>query len=185
MRYPDDVLPGAVTPARRPGRVAYDRHWARDAHTSVRSSAALLALLLLADWGRGGLTWWRGTLWLALAVLLLLVLWPPRVSAGEGWLALHAPLRRRRVRTDLLVSAHTADGVSQRLVLTDALGARLEVDIRVLEDNPDLWYRLAEDARTSRASGLLRGGAQELACLARRVDRATALSVFRVSGLDS
>ncbi len=63
---------------------------------------------------------WRGLLWLALAVLLFVVLFPVRVSAGEDWLAAQWMLRKRRVRTDVLVSVRCLDGVSQRLVLRDA-----------------------------------------------------------------
>lgn len=182
-QYGSDVRAGAGTPAHRPGGVAYDRHWARDLHTSVRCSVALCGLLLLIDWGTGNLTWARGALWCALGALLFLVLCPPRVCAGEGWLATRSLLRRRRVRTDLLVSVRVTDGVSRRLVLWDAFGARLEIDPRVLVDNPALWYRFEEDARTSAASGRLRCGAGALRRLAEEVDRETALTVFRVSGL--
>ncbi|MER6978814.1 hypothetical protein [Streptomyces carpinensis] len=182
-QHSNDVRPGVGAPAHRPGRVAYDRHWARDLHTSICSAVALCGLLLLIDWGTGNLTWGRGAVWCALAALLFLVLCPTRVCAGEGWLVTRSLLRRRRVRTDLLVSVSVTDGVSQRLVLRDAFGARLEVDSRVLVDNPGLWYRFEEDARTSAASGCLRCGASALRHLAERVDRETALTVFRISGL--
>ncbi|GHE60477.1 hypothetical protein ACWDSD_14360 [Streptomyces spiralis] len=182
-QYGNDVRPGAGTPAHRPGRVAHDRHWARDLHTSVCSSVALCGLLLLFDWGTGNLTWARGALWCTLGALLFLVLCPPRVCAGEGWLATRSLLRRRGVRTDLLVSVRVTDGVSRRLVLRDAFGGRLEIDPRVLVDNPGLWYRFEEDARTSAASGRLRCGASALRDLAGQVDRETALTVFRISGL--
>ncbi|WP_030177615.1 hypothetical protein [Streptomyces sp. NRRL S-813] len=182
-QYGNDVRPGTGTPAHRPGRVAHDRHWARDLHTSVCSSVALCGLLLLFDWGTGNLTWARGALWCTLGALLFLVLCPPRVCAGEGWLATRSLLRRRGVRTDLLVSVRVTDGVSRRLVLRDAFGGRLEIDPRVLVDNPGLWYRFEEDARTSAASGRLRCGASALRDLAGQVDRETALTVFRISGL--
>ncbi|WP_455358799.1 hypothetical protein [Streptomyces sp. SYSU K21746] len=47
----------------------------------------LLALLLLTDGASGGITVPRAVLWTGLAVLLFVVLLPPRVTAGEGWLA--------------------------------------------------------------------------------------------------
>ncbi|MFF8595997.1 hypothetical protein ACF061_32110 [Streptomyces sp. NPDC015220] len=184
MGHRDDVRPGSGAPALRSGRVAYDRHWALEARTSVRSSVSLLVLLLLIDAGTGCLTWWRGLLWGALAVLLLLVLCPPRVSAGEGWLESRSPLVARRVRTDLLRSARAADGVSRRVVLRDVLGARVEIDLRVLTDNPELWHRLREDIGRSAAGGSLRDDGTGERRLARRMDRETALAVFRVSGLE-
>ncbi|WNM33857.1 hypothetical protein RKE30_27535 [Streptomyces sp. Li-HN-5-11] len=180
-----DVRPGVGAPAAEPGRVAYDHHWARDLHSSIRCSAAFLALLFAIDWGTGDLTWWRSALWLTLALLLFLVLCPPRVCAGEGWMASRALLRSRRVRTDLLVSVRTLDGVAQLLVLRDAVGGRVEIDPRVLVNNPDLWYRLDEDARKSAASGCLRSGTDTLRHFSERLERETALTVFRISGLDS
>ncbi|MEU6477153.1 hypothetical protein ABZ858_09720 [Streptomyces sp. NPDC047017] len=185
MRYRDDVRPDtAGTPGQRPAPVVSDRRWAREVRTSARCAVALLGLLLLIDWGTGGLTWWRGLLWSGLAGLLLLVLWPPRVSAGEGWLAIRSPLRRRRVRTDLLESVRVTDGVCRRLVLRDALGARVEIDPQVLLDNPALWYRFEEDARRSATSGRPHCGTGALRDLAELVDRETALALFRISGLE-
>ncbi|GAA2890537.1 hypothetical protein [Streptomyces mexicanus] len=185
MRYGNDVRPGTDALSRRPGQVARDRHWARDLRTSLRCSVALLVLLLAVDGAMGGLTWWRGALWGALAVLLFVVLCPVRVSAGEGWLAARSVLRRSRVRTDLLVSVRATDGVARRLVLQDAFGGRVEIDPDVLVDNPALWYRFAEDARTAATNGFLRYGTGELRDLAERVDGATALTVLRISGLES
>jgi hypothetical protein len=92
---------------------------------------------------------------------------------------------RRGIRTDLLVSMRAADGVCQRLLLRDVFGARVEIDPRVLVDNPALWHRLDEDARKSAASGCLRCGASALRRLAERMDGETALTVFRISGLES
>nr|BFD86033.1 hypothetical protein StreXyl84_54340 [Streptomyces sp. Xyl84] len=184
MRHCSDTRPTAGTPARRSVAVARDRHWAGDVHTAVRCAVALFGLLLSIDGGTGGLTWWRAVLWLALSAGLLGVLCPPRVSAGEGWLSACAPLRHRRVRTDRLVSVRVLAGVSRRLVLRDALGARVEIDPRTLVDNPALWCRLEEDARKSAASGCLRYGRSALRDLAEQVDRETALTVFRISGLE-
>ncbi|MFI1167393.1 hypothetical protein ACH4UM_28275 [Streptomyces sp. NPDC020801] len=184
MAHRDDVRPGAGAPAREPGRVAGDHGWARDLRTSVRCSVTLLALLVLIDWGTGHLTWWRSLLWLALAGLLFVVLCPPRVRAGEGWLVSRSLLRSRRVRTDLLVSVRAPDGVCRRLVLRDVSGGRVEIDPGVLVRNPDLWYRLGEDARRSQASGCLRCGSDALRQVSERVERETALALFRISGLE-
>ena len=119
-----------------PAEVVHDRRWAKDLRSAVQCSAALLVLLLLIDRGTGSLTAVRGALWAGLALLLFLILFPPRVTAGEGWLASRGPLRERRVRTDLLVSVRCLDGVSQRLVLRDAFGHRVKINPQVLVNNP-------------------------------------------------
>jgi hypothetical protein len=162
----------------------YDRRWARDLNSAIRCAAMLLAMLLLIDWGSGNATWWRAALWLALSLLLFLVLFPRRVSAGEGWLASRGLLGTRRVRTDLLVSVRSLEGVSQRLVLRDAFGERVELDPQVLVNNPDLWYRLQKDAQKSEADGSLLCGATALRRIQERLDRETALTVFKMSGLE-
>ncbi|MEU6777207.1 hypothetical protein [Streptomyces sp. NPDC046759] len=38
--------------------------------------------MLSFDWAAGSLTWWRAALWWGIALMLLLVLLPVRVSAG-------------------------------------------------------------------------------------------------------
>ncbi|MFD7405948.1 hypothetical protein ACFV7R_25435 [Streptomyces sp. NPDC059866] len=113
-----------------------------------------------------------------------MVLCPPRVSAGAGWLRSRALLRTRTVRTDLLVSVRCLDGVAQRLVLRDAFGRRIEIHSQVLVANPGLWYRLDEDAHTSEARGSPRCGATALHRVSGRIDRETARRVFKVSGLE-
>ncbi|MFE7392962.1 hypothetical protein [Streptomyces sp. NPDC057582] len=174
-----------------PAEVTYDRRWAGDLRSSIRCSAALLGLLLLVDWGADSLTIVRGTLWAGLAVLLFLVLYPARVTAGEGWLASRGLLREQRVRTDVLVSVRWLDGISQRLRLRDAFGGRVEINPEVLVNNPevlvnnpDLWHRLDEDAHKSDACGSLTCGATALRQISKRIDRETALNVFKVSDLD-
>lgn len=162
---------------------AYDRRWARDLVDSVRCAAVLLGLLLLVDRGGGSLTPWRAVLWSTLAVLLFVLLCPPRVSVGEGWLASRRLLRTRRLRTDLLVSVRCLDGIAPRLLLRDALGTRVELDPQVLVANPDLWHRLSEDARKSETLGLLTCGTTALRQVSDRIDRETAATVFKVSGL--
>lgn len=178
MGRPDDA------PARQPRATAHDRRWARDLRDTFRCAGALLGLLLLVDHLSGSLTLWRGALWLALAVLLLVVLYPARVRAGEGWLSSRGLLRERRVRTDRLVSVRCLDGVSQRLVMRDVFGDRVEIDPDVLVNNPDLWHRVSEDSRRSIASGSLTCGATALRRVAERVERETAETVFKVSGLE-
>ncbi|MFF3419690.1 hypothetical protein ACFYW9_34170 [Streptomyces sp. NPDC002698] len=167
-----------------PVDVLHDRRWAKDLRGAVQCSAGILVLLLLIDWGAGSLTATRGALWAGLGVLLFLILFPPRVTAGEGWLTSRGPLRKRSVRTDLLVSVRTLDGVSQRLVLRDVLGGRVEISPQVLLDNPDLWHRLEEDAHRSATRGSLTCGQTALRRISERIDRENARTVFKVSGLD-
>ncbi len=164
--------------------MVHDRRWAGEMHSSIRCAVALLALLLLIDWGSGAATPWRAVLWCALSVLLFLVLCPRRICAGEGWLASRGLLCTRRVRTDLLVSVRCTDGVCQRLVLRDAHGGRVELDPQVLVNNPELWHRLDEDAQKSAALGSLLCGVIALGRVQERIDRETARTVFRVSGLE-
>ncbi|MFJ4468762.1 hypothetical protein ACIP2X_14915 [Streptomyces sp. NPDC089424] len=171
-------------PAPHPAPPVHDRHWVRDVRGAIGCAGVLLALLLLLDSAAGTLTAWRAVLWAVLALLLLAVLCPSRISAGEGWIVARSLLRSRRVRTDLLVSVSCLDGVSQRLLLRDAFGDRFEIDPRVLMDNPELWRRLDEDARRAEASGFLLCGTTALSRLSARIDAETAHTVFKVSGLD-
>lgn len=171
-------------PAPDPAPPVHDRHWARDVRSAIGCAGVLLALLLLLDSAAGTLVPWRAALWTVLALLLFVVLCPPRVSAGEGWIGARSLLRSRRVRTDLLVSVRCLEGVSQRLLLRDAFGERMEIDPRVLIDNPELWYRLVEDARRAEASGFLLCGTTALSRVSARIDGETAHTVFKVSGLD-
>ncbi|MEU9166710.1 hypothetical protein AB0D34_02695 [Streptomyces sp. NPDC048420] len=162
----------------------HDLRWAQDVRDSVRCAGVLLVLLLLLDWGTDRLTFGRGTLWFGLALLLFLVLCPARVRVGADWLSIRRLLRERRVRTDLLVSVRCLDGISQRLLLRDALGGQVEIDPEVLVRNPRLWLRLEAGARKSAAGGTLLYGATALRRLARRIDHETAREVFRASGLE-
>ncbi|WP_416960987.1 hypothetical protein [Streptomyces sp. Agncl-13] len=168
----------------KPGGASNGLQWTQEVWSSVRCAGVLLVLLLLLDWGTGRLDPLRAALWLGLAGLLFVALCPARVSAGEGWLSSRRLLREHRVRTDLLVSVRCLDGISQRLLLRDAFGGRVEIDPDVLVTNPQLWYRLDEDARKSAAVGTLVCGATALRRVSERVDRETAESVFRVSGLE-
>ncbi|MGW2563228.1 hypothetical protein ACWCXB_29175 [Streptomyces sp. NPDC001514] len=121
---------------------------------------------------------------MGLATLLFVVLLPPRVTAGEGWLASRTLLRKRRVRTDQLVAVRWSDGVAQRLVLRGLDGGRVELDPRVLIASPQLWRQLDAGARTSLGRGTLLCGATALKVLSRRIDGETAQTVFKVPGLD-
>jgi hypothetical protein len=185
MKHHDDT-PARLTGSHPTGTVGvvYDREWEGDVHAAFRCAGVLLGLLLLVDWAAGSLTWWRGGLWTGVALLLLLVLFPVRVSAGAGWLATRRLLRTRRVRTDLLTAVRPLGGIAQRLVLRDALGNRVEVDPETLVRTPGLWYLLDEGARRSEAAGTLLCGTAALHRLARRLDREAALGVFRASGLE-
>ncbi|RZB18805.1 hypothetical protein StrepF001_16860 [Streptomyces sp. F001] len=162
----------------------HDRHWAGELRSAVRCAGALLALLLLVDAAAGTLTPARAALWSGLALLLFLVLFPPRVTAGEGWLTVRGPWRSHRVRTDRLVSVRTTGSVGQSLVLRDAWGGRVQLDPRILIANPSLWLRLDTDARVAQTNGSMHEGRAALDHLSARVDRETALAVFKVSGME-
>ena len=58
-----------------------------------------------------------------------------------------------------------------------------EIDPAALIRNPGLWHLLDEGARVSEATGTLLCGTTALHRLARRLDRETALAVFRASGM--
>ncbi|MDJ0463829.1 hypothetical protein [Streptomyces sp. H27-C3] len=178
MRRIQDV--GSVTPGASAVR---DSGWAANAKFAVGCALLLLGLLLLIDAGAAGLTVSRAGLWAALAVLLFVVLLPPRVSACPGLLASRGLLREHIVRTDRLVSVRWTDGVARRLVLRDADGGRVEIDPEVLVTNPPLWRLLDEDARASHARGSLLCGATGMRQLSARIDRETAQAVFKVSDL--
>ncbi len=162
--------PGRDTPATagRGGLVDRDRDWRREACAAVCFAAALAATLLLIDWADGTLRPWRAVLWCVLSVLLLSVLLPARVTAGEGWLRSRGVLRDDRVRLDRLVAVGWSGAVAPRLVLTDSAGGRVELDPRVLRANPLLWHRI-ESAARRRAGTPVRGTAA-LREFAERVD---------------
>ncbi|MBC9714746.1 hypothetical protein H9Y04_19515 [Streptomyces sp. TRM66268-LWL] len=170
-------------PAARSTPAVHDRRWSGDLRDAALCSGSLLALLSLVDGADGGLTLPRAGAWAALAGLLFVVLLPPRVTAGHGWLASRNLLRTKRVRTDRLVSVRWIDGVSQRLLLRDLYGKRVEVDPEVLTANPDLWALVAQGARTSGELGLLTCGDTALRQLSRRIDSDTAHLLFKISGM--
>ncbi|MEU7045489.1 hypothetical protein AB0A77_31140 [Streptomyces varsoviensis] len=161
-----------------------DRNWAGDLRAAVSCSVALGALLLLIDLARHALDAPRAGCWAGIALLLFVVLFPPRVRAGDGWLAVRGLLRERRVRTDVLTLVRSADGMAPRLILRDAGGRRVELDPKVLAANPLLWHLLDTGARRSMAHGFLRDGAAELRALADRIDGEAAERLLREAGLD-
>ncbi|MFG2330916.1 hypothetical protein ACGFMM_14950 [Streptomyces sp. NPDC048604] len=179
MRRPPVSVPGPRTDG-----LVHDSSWAGEFRAAVGCSGLLLVLSLTVDGAHGTLNLLHAVLWIGLAVLLFVVLLPPRIAAGPGLLTVRGLFVRRWVRTDRLVSVRWVDGVSERLVLRDADGGRAELDPRVLVAQPRLWLLLEADARTSRNRGILRHGAGALERLARRIDKEAARSVFRVSGLD-
>ncbi|MEU9627858.1 hypothetical protein AB0D89_13730 [Streptomyces luteogriseus] len=166
------------------GEATNDLERAHELRSAAYCAGVLLAFLLLLDWGSGLITPWRAVLWSALAGLLYVVLYPQRVSAGGNWLTTRGLVRGHRVRTDLLVSVRCLDGVSQRLLLRDRLGNRVEIDPEVLVRHPHLWFCLERGARKAAADGSLLCGATALRRLSERVDRETAGAVFRISGLE-
>ncbi|MFI9238607.1 hypothetical protein [Streptomyces sp. NPDC053079] len=166
------------------GAPAWDRNWRREARTAWWCGLALGGVLVLADLARGGLDWPRGCSWVAIGGALVAVLRPPRITAGENWLAARGLLREHRVRTDLLTQVRRADGIAPRLVLRDIAGNRVELDPAVLAANPLLWHRLDAGARRSRDRGLLREGTQPLADLAARIDDEGARRLLKDAGFD-
>ncbi len=161
-----------------------DRTWLPELRAAIWCTAGLFLVMLLVDLANGTLDPWRALCWTAVALVLFTVLYPPRVTAGEHWLASRGPVRTRTVRTDLLVLVRRDDGVAPRLVLRDALGGRVELDPKVLTANPLLWHRLERGARRSRERGWLRCGAVPMQALADRIDHDGARAVFEASGLE-
>ncbi|MCX5380842.1 hypothetical protein [Streptomyces sp. NBC_00091] len=170
--------------ARPPGPVAHDVRWAGERRSALGVASLLLAALFTMDAGLGELDVARVLLWTGLACLVFVILLPPRVCVRPGLLSVRRVFRADSVRTDSLVSVQWSDGVAQRVVLRDAQGGRVEIDPAVLVRNPPMWRRLDADSRTSITHGTLRHGATALRELADRIDRETAHTVFKVSGLD-
>ncbi|MGW6055000.1 hypothetical protein [Streptomyces sp. NPDC055189] len=163
--------------------VVVDRRWRADVRAACFCALALFVLVDLVDLGNGTLNALRGVLWAGLSGLFYLVLHPVRVTAGPGWLVVRGLLRRRHVCTGLLTAVRYSEGIAARLVLCDSLGNRVEVDPRVLAENPLLLHRLDSGARDARACGLLRTGSEVLGRLSARLDGDAAKGVFEVSGL--
>ncbi|MFF4099468.1 hypothetical protein [Streptomyces sp. NPDC001903] len=161
-----------------------DRNWAGDARAAAGIAVLFPGLLLAVDAAAGCTQWQRVLLWTALGLTLLAVLWPTRVRATPGTLMTRGLLRRRRVRTDRLVSVAWHDGVAQRLVLEDLDGNRLEVDPRVFAANPALWHLFHQGVGVSLSLGTLTEGSAPVRRLSRLMDRQTVTTVFKLSGMD-
>ncbi|MEU9126160.1 hypothetical protein AB0C96_41230 [Streptomyces sp. NPDC048506] len=174
--------PAAATHAGRP-ETTTDRHWRAAARRALQYSLAFVGLLMLLDWGTDGLTLRRAGLWVVLGVAVLAVFLPPRVTAGEGWLAVRGLKGERRVRTDALVTMRQYGSIDVRLVLLDAHGQRLELAPRVLVANPLIWHLLDAGAHRSVERGTLRHGADVLEELADQIDGREARAVLTASGL--
>ncbi|RLV08615.1 hypothetical protein CTZ27_07470 [Streptomyces griseocarneus] len=164
--------------------LAHDRTWRGEARSAWLSGLGLAGLLTLVDLARGGLDGFRGGCWALLGALLVGVLLPRRVTAGDGWLATRGLWREHRVSTDLLTLARRSDGITPRLILRDVGGNRVELDPAVLVANPLLWHYLDAGARRARSSGLLREGASVLAQVGRRVDGEGAKLLLQRAGLE-
>ncbi|GAA2800051.1 hypothetical protein VO63_09460 [Streptomyces showdoensis] len=175
--------PFAAAAPDEPPDTAQDTSWPGEARAAAGCAGLLLAACLGIDALDGGLETWGAALWPALAALLFVVLLPGRVSAAPGRLTVRGLWSRHTVRTDELVSVRWSNGVAQRLVLRDRHGARAELDPGVLVANPPLWHLLDTAARASLRAGTLLCGGTALDQLRRRIDRETAETVFRVSGL--
>ncbi|WP_261951595.1 hypothetical protein [Streptomyces nigrescens] len=178
------VARSAIPPPVPANRTVHDRTWLPELRATLCCTAGLLLVMLLVDLANGTLTPWRAGCWVAVALVLFAVLYPPRVTAGDGWLRSRGLLCGHRVETDQLVVVRRTDGMAPRLVLRDARGGRVELDPKVLSANPVLWHRLDQGVRRSRERGLLRCGAATLQVLADRIDQDGARAVFEASGLE-
>ncbi|GLF93813.1 hypothetical protein [Streptomyces yaizuensis] len=166
--------------------LAEDRRWVHDLWAAAFCALNLFVLLHVVDLCAGDLGAARSALWTALALLLFVVLFPPRVTAGRHWLSVRGLLREHRVSTDQLTQVARRDGVAQRIVLRDARGGRVEVDPATLTGNPLLWHELDLGARRARENGLLTTGSAVLQRLADRIARMesdTARALFEASDL--
>jgi hypothetical protein len=146
------------------------------------AAATVLAVALVLDGWDGTLDPARLALWAAFAVTLFAILLPPRTIAGHGWLQVRGLLRARRVHTDYLVVARFVGDIDRRVVLRDAFGSRVSVEVGVLLANPFLWHELDRGARHAHAAGLLpeRGA---LIALGRAIDADGARELLSSAGL--
>lgn len=177
------AVPGAHGAEPEPaGPCAHDIHWAGERRSAIGVASLLSTVLFAMDAGSGRIDVTRGVLWTALAGLLFAILLPPKVSVCPGVLSARGMLMTDTVRTDCLISVRWSDGVAQRMILQDTQGSQVEIDPTVLVRNPAMWHLLDTDSRTSIQRGTLRRGTTALQQLARRIDRETARTVFRVSG---
>ncbi len=161
---------------------AADRGWPARMRAACAVSATALGVTVLLDGLDGTLSLPRTLAWVSLAAMLFTVLLPPRVTAGEGWLAVRDLLRTRRVRTDHLVSVRVMGAFDRRLLLRDAFGGRVALDPAVLVANPFLWHRLDTGARRAHAAGLLLDRTP-LVILAETIDASATRTLLTEAGL--
>lgn len=87
------------------GRVVYDRYWTRELRSAACCAVLHLGMLMLLDLELVRLT--GGPL---LAVLLLIIVTPPRVSTENGVLEARGLPTYHRVRTNRLAAARMSEG---------------------------------------------------------------------------
>ena len=168
----------------RGGAVVGNREWRAGLRFAAVCAAAFSGLALLLDGASGHLTVVRAVVWAATGVVVLALLVPPRVVAGDGWLAVRNVVRNRRVRTDALVVVRLQGAVAQSLLLRDTGGRWVAVDVRLLLANPLLWHRLETAALRSHHRGTLQDGLSALRQVADRVDGPEARALLRDAGLE-
>ena len=169
--------PGTVRDTARAQGWRSDRRWA------IGCACAAFVLAELAEWDTGDLSLLHTLLTCGIALVVLAMLWPAQVVAGEGWLTVRGPLRTRRVRTDALAGMWLIGDLACSLVLRDIHGGRAEIDAEVVVADPVLWHLLESGVHRSQERGTLRTGARVLTGLGRRVD-GEARAILRASGLD-
>ncbi|MEV0126287.1 hypothetical protein AB0I16_32885 [Streptomyces sp. NPDC050703] len=156
----------------------HDGNRAQGTAYAVGIAAALPVLLMGVDAVATSITAARAVLWAAFGVVLFAILWPTRVTAAAGLLTSHGLVRSHHVHLGLLTSVAWHDGVSQRVILRDTEGNRLEFDPRLLVADPLLWHALRTGARTSADRGTLTTGRAALRQLSLRVERELARAVL-------
>lgn len=162
--------------------VACDRAWSGRLWSAYGAAATVLAVALVTDGWDGTLDLPRLAICGALASVLFAILLPARTTAGDGWLEVRGLLRRRRVHTDYLVSARFLGEIDRRVVLRDAFGGRVSVEVRVLHANPFLWHELDRGARRAHSAGLL-PDRSALRDLAESIDTAGARELLSAAGM--
>ncbi|MFD4024514.1 hypothetical protein ACFWRV_13455 [Streptomyces sp. NPDC058576] len=158
--------------------------WRPQARAAVGIGTAFFVAALLVDAVGPGVTMIRTAGWGCLAAVLLVVLFPPRISLAPGRLVVRGLFTTKVVLTDRLSALQWPADVSERVILTDVRGTQAPLDFCLLRANPSLWLRLEADARESRRCGSLVRGTACFDRLVRRMDEEAARSVFRSSGID-
>ncbi|MBY8879998.1 hypothetical protein [Actinacidiphila acidipaludis] len=153
-----------------------DRRWA------IGCACAVLAMAMAAEADTGELGVLHALATCAVALVVAALLWPAKVTAGEGWLSVRGVLRTRRVRTDALVAVLLVGEIAAGLVLRDVHGGHAEIDPEVVVADPLLWHLLDTGVRRSLERGTLRTGRRVVAGLGRRVDD-EAGAILRASGM--